>query len=343
MMQALNTLYVTTPRTYLHLDHDTIRAEVNRQLVMQAPLLHLGALVCFGDVLISPGLLHRCADDGRAVVLLDQHGRFKARLEGSVSGNVLLRREQHLALTDPARTLAIARSIAAGKLRNSRLVLQRGAREATDEADATALSLSADRLRAELALLPPATALDAVRGHEGTAARIYFSVFDRLVREHRPHFRLEGRTRRPPIGRLNTLLSFLYTLLRSDCHSALEGVGLDPQVGYLHALRPGRPALALDLMEELRPLLADRLALTLVNRRQLQPDDFVELPGGATRLTDDGRRTVLVAYQRRKQEEVSHPALDRKVPLGLVPHLQARLLARHLRGDLEQYVPFIAR
>lgn len=182
-----------------------------------------------------------------------------------------------------------------------------------------------------------------MRGHEGIGAQVYFGVFDRLVREDREAFRLEGRTRQPPIGRLNALLSFLYTLVRGDCQSALEAVGLDPQVGYLHALRPGRPALALDLMEELRPLLADRLALSMINRRQLRPADFVELPGGAVRLTDEGRRTVLVAYQGRKQEEVPHPVLERKLPFGLVPHIQARLLARHLRGDLEQYPPFLAR
>jgi CRISPR-associated protein Cas1 len=343
MIQALNTLYVTTPHTYLHLDHDTVRAEVKRQLVLQAPLLHLGGLVCFGDVLISPALLHRCAEDGRTVVLLDQQGRFKARLEGPVSGNVLLRRAQHEALTDPARALAIARACVAGKIRNSRLVLLRGAREAAGPDDAASLAEASTRLGELLTRLPRAATLDEARGQEGAAAQTYFGVFDHLVREERAAFRLEGRTRRPPIGRLNALLSFLYTLVQGDCQSALEGVGLDPQVGFLHALRPGRPALALDLMEELRPLLADRLALTLINRRQLRAADFVELPGGAMRLTDGGRRTVLVAYQTRKQEETPHPVLEKRVAFGLVPHIQARLLARHLRGDLEHYPPFLAR
>lgn len=343
MIEALNTLYVTTPYTYLHLDHDTVRAEVKRQLVFQAPLLHLGGLVCFGDVLLSPALLHRCADDGRTVVLLDDHGRFKARLEGPVNGNVLLRRAQHLALSDPARALSIARACVAGKVRNSRLVLLRGAREASAPDDAAALAQASGQLGERLIQLKTAATLDEVRGQEGAAAHIYFGVLDRLVREDRPAFQLEQRLRRPPIGRLNTLLSFLYTLLQADCQSALEGVGLDPQVGYLHTLRPGRPALALDLMEEFRALVADRLALSLINRRQLRAGDFIELPGGVMRLTDDGRRTVLIAYQTRKQDEVHHPVIDKKVPLGLVPHLQARLLARHLRGELADYPPFLAR
>jgi CRISPR-associated protein Cas1 len=185
--------------------------------------------------------------------------------------------------------------------------------------------------------------LDEVRGLEGEAARTYFSVFDRMVREDREMFCLNGRSRRPPLDRMNALLSFLYTLLLSDCVAAVEGVGLDPQIGFLHALRPGRPALALDLMEELRVILADRLALTLVNRRQLSRDDFQERPGGAIHLTDKGRKEVLVAYQKRKQDEVQHPVIDQKVLLGLVPHVQARLLARHLRGDLENYPPFLYR
>lgn len=340
MVEALNTLYVTMPHTYLHLDHDTIRAEVKRATVLQAPLLHLGGLVLFGDVLVSPALLHRCAEDGRSVVLLDSHGRFKARLEGPTSGNVLLRRAQHEALSDARQTLTIARACVAGKVRNSRLVLLRGAREASDVEDTASLATAAAQLGQILTRLPAAATLDGVRGHEGEAAQTYFGAFDRLVREDRAAFRLEGRSRRPPIGRLNALLSFLYTLLQGECASALESVGLDPQVGFLHTLRPGRPALALDLMEELRAIVADRLALSLINRRQLRANDFLGGPGGAARLTDEGRRTLLVAYQTRKQDEVHHPVLDKKLPLGLVPHIQARLLARHLRGELEYYPPF---
>jgi CRISP-associated protein Cas1 len=338
----LNTLFVTTPRAYVHLDHDTLRVEVERQLRLQVPLLQLGGIVCFGDVMVSPALLHRCADDGRSVVFLTEHGRFKARLEGPTSGNVLLRRGQHLALSDEGRRTAIARNLLAGKLRNARHVLLRGAREADGE-DAGALAVAAGQIGRIVERLPRRIDVDLLRGDEGEAGRVYFEAFSRLVREDREAFWLAGRTRRPPLDRMNALLSFLYTLLRADCVSALEGVGLDPQVGFLHALRPGRPALGLDLMEELRPALADRLALTLVNRKQVGRDDFEEHPGGAVYLNERGRKAVIVAYQKRKEDEVDHRVVGQKVPFGLVPHLQARLLARHLREDLAHYPPFLVR
>jgi CRISPR-associated protein Cas1 len=356
MRQLLNTLYVTTPRAYVHLDHDTLRVEVARELKLQVPLLQLGGIVCFGDVMVSPALLHRCADDGRSLVFLTEHGRFKARLEGTASGNVLLRRAQHLALSDEGRRTAIARNLLAGKLRNARQVLLRGAREATGE-DAAALAAGARRIGQIIERLPLRNDVELMRGDEGEAGRVYFGVFGRLVREDREAFAIDGRTRRPPLDRMNAVLSFLYTLVRTDCAAALEGVGLDPQVGFLHALRPGRPALALDLMEELRPALADRLALALVNRKQLGRDYFEswqtalepsadgdEMPaGGAVYLNEAGRRTVLVAYQKRKEEEVEYRVIASRVPLGLVPHLQARLLARHLREDLAHYPPFLIR
>ena len=356
MRQLLNTLYVTTPRAYVHLDHDTLRVEVGRELKLQVPLLQLSAIVCFGDVLISPALLHRCADDGRSVVWLAERGRFKARMEGRTSGNLLLRRSQHLALSDETRRTEIGRNLVAGKLRNARHVLLRAARESSGE-DAQELRGAADRIAAIVQRLPLRRDVDLLRGDEGEAARVYFDVFPRMVREQRDVFEMKGRNRRPPRDPMNAVLSFLYTLLRVDCEAALEGVGLDPQVGFFHALRPGRPALALDLMEELRPALADRLALTLVNRRQLGPEDFewwgeegsegedavTPIPAGAVYLNERGRRTVIVAYQKRKEEEVEHRVLDRRIPLGLVPHIQARLLARHLREDLAHYPPFLMR
>ena len=343
MRQLLNTLYVTKPRAYLHLDHDTVRVEVERQLQLQAPLLQLGGIVCFGDVLISPALLHRCAEDGRSVVLLDANGRFKARIEGPTSGNVLLRRAQHLALSDPARRIEIARAMLAGKLRNARFVLQRAAREARTVDETEVLTIAAAVQLTVLQRLPLRDDLDLLRGDEGDAARSYFQAFRYMVREDRESFGIEERSRRPPRDRMNAVLSFLYTLLRSECVAALEGVGLDPQVGFLHALRPGRPALALDLMEELRPVNADRLALTLVNRSQLRAQDFTEHDGGAVYLNDEGRRAVILAYQKRKEEEVEHRILGGKTPVGLIPHLQARVLARYLRNDLPHYVPYVAR
>lgn len=343
MLQLANTLYVLTQGAYLHLDHDTVRVEVEKQTQLQVPLVHLGGVVTFGNVLMSPALLGRCAEDGRAVTLLDHHGRFQARVVGPTSGNVLLRRAQHLALSNEGRVLEIARCVVAGKIQNERQVLVRAARETIDESDAVALRGAAGSLARAIATTRRCSDLDTLRGVEGTAARSYFSVFDRMVRVDREAFRMVERNRRPPLDRINALLSFLYTLLLADCVAALEGVGLDPQVGFLHALRPGRPALGLDLMEELRSPIADRLVLTLINRRQVAPEDFEERPGGAVTLTDKGRKSVVVGYQERKQDEVHHRVLDRKIPLGLVPHVQARLLARHLRDDLDIYPPYLNR
>jgi CRISPR-associated protein Cas1 len=343
MHELLNTLFVTTDRSYLHLDHDTVRLEAEGVTHFRMPLLPLGALVCFGDVLLSPALLRRCAEDGRAVVLLDHNGRFKARLEGAVNGNVLLRRAQHQALDDATKTLDIARNCVAGKLQNSRQILLRGAREADAPEDRQRLAQAARKLGESLASAERSAAVDELRGCEGDAARTYFAAFNELVREDRATFAFKERSRRPPLDAMNALISFLYTLLLADCVAAVEGVGLDPQVGYLHALRPGRPALALDLIEELRSVLADRVALSLINRRQLQAEDFVTRDGGSVSLTERGRKEVLIAYQKRKADEVRHRVLDRSLPLGLVPHVQARLLARHLRGDLPEYLPFVYR
>lgn len=343
MHELLNVLYVQTQGAVLRLDNDTVRVLVERETRLRAPLLRLGGIVVFGRVSISPFLIHRCAADGRSLVWMSRSGRFMARVDGPVRGNVLLRRAQHLALDNEEATAGIARQIVAGKIQNSRQVLLRGGRETEDPDDAAALAAAAANLALFLGLLPGVGDLNELRGVEGEAARAYFGVFGRMVRADRPALAPDGRTKRPPRDPANCVLSFLYALLRSECASALEGVGLDPQVGYLHALRPGRPALALDLMEELRPVLADRLAITLLNRRQLQAKDFETLPDGAVRLTDGGRRTVLTAYQRRKEEEVRHRLLRQKVPLGLVPHVQARLLARHLRGELPHYPPFLYR
>lgn len=342
-MQLLNTLFVTTPESYVHLENDTVRLEIEQETRLRVPLHHLGAVVCFGNIRISLPLMHRLADDGIALVLLDDHGRFKARLEGAVSGNVLLRRAQHQRSMDQAFTVEVARNCIAGKIRNCRQVLLRGARESKSDEDSTALSRAANDLAAALRALPGTTSLDALRGIEGEAARQYFSGLNQLVRpDARGIFRMDGRTRRPPRDRMNALLSFIYALLMNDCRSAVEATGLDPQVGFLHVLRPGRAALALDLMEEFR-FLADRLALTLINRQQVAEKDFVEREGGAVLLSGDARKTVLVAYQERKQETLTHPLLTDAVAVGLLPHLQARLLARTIRGDADTYIPFFLK
>jgi len=337
--QLLNTLFVQTQGAYLHLDHDTLRVEVEGSTRLRVPLHHLGGLAVFGNVLLSPFLLHRCAEDQRQVVWFSRFGRFRARLHGPVSGNVLLRRVQHEAFDDAERALALARAFVYGKVRNTRQVLQRAAREAERVPPLVRRALGTCDWALEA--LHDAADTETVRGIEGQTAADYFRAFPHLLRHGDVTF--DGRSRRPPRDPVNAVLSFVYTLVRGDCEAALEGVGLDPQVGYLHVLRPGRPALALDLMEEFRPWWADRLVLTLFNRRQLGTGDFDKHPGGAVYLNERGRKTVLTAYQKRKQETLRHPLFVEPVPVGLLPYVQARLLARHLRGDLDRYASFIPR
>ena len=339
-----NTLYVTTPDAYLRLEGETVCVMIEEEKRLQVPLHHLSAFVLFDHVMLSPALLGRCAEDGRSVVWLNRAGRFNARLEGPVSGNILLRQAQFRAADDNAQTLTLARAVVAGKLRNSRQILMRGARETDDASEKDALVRAAKLLANQIRKIPSAGDLDALRGLEGDAARLYFDALPQVMKASvRADFPFESRTRRPPRDRFNALISFLYALVLSDCRSALESVGLDPQLGFLHAVRPGRPALALDLLEEFRAPLADRLALTLINRGQLQSRDFDEREGGAVLLNNAGRKAVIAAYQTRKEEEITHPVLQQSVPVGLLPHLQARLLARFLRGDVAHYVPYLHR
>lgn len=342
-MQLLNTLYVTQPESYLRLENKTLRVEIEHELRMQVPLHHLCSVVCFGHVGVSLPLMHTLAENCISLVMLDANGRFKARLEGATNGNVLLRQAQHRQAAAPAFALEIARSCLAGKIKNARQVLLRGAREAKAEQEIEKLSRGANDLAASLRALPMQNSLDALRGVEGDAAHKYFSQINLLVKpDQREHFRMDGRTRRPPLDRMNALMSFLYSMWMNDCRSALETVGLDPQIGFLHTVRPGRAALALDLMEEFRPA-ADRLALTLINRGQIGADDFSIREGGAVSLEPTGRKAVVIAFQERKQEALTHPLLAQPVPLGLIPLVQARLLARAIRGDVDTYIPFIVR
>ena len=344
-MQLLNTLYVTLPDSRLRLDNDTLRVEIEQETRLRVPLHHLQAVVCFGHVGLSAPLMHRLAESGITLVLLDANGHFKARLEGGVTGNVLLRQAQHRAVDNAGFTLELARAVVAGKLKNQRQVLQRGARESKQPDDEAKLTRAAQDLAASLRALPAAADLDTLRGLEGEAARTYFAALNLLVRpDLRELFSMDGRSRRPPRDRMNALLSFLYSMWTNDCRSACEAAGLDPQLGFLHAVRPGRAALALalDLIEEFRPW-ADRLALTLVNRGQLGADDFDLREGGAVLLQGDARKTVVVAYQERKQDSITHPLLAEAVPLGMVPLVQARLLARHVRGEAAGYLPFVVR
>jgi CRISPR-associated protein Cas1 len=343
MNELMNVLYVTRQGAYLRLDHDALRVEIDGGVARALPLIRLSGIVCFGNVLVSSAVICRCAEEGIELALLDGHGHFQARVQGRISGNVLLRRAQHLALSDENRRTDIMRQIVAGKIQNCRRMLLRSARDASRQDDSQRLCAAADRLAAGLGRLRKCDDRDVLLGAEGEAARVYFEAFNCMLKTSDERFMIERRSRRPPRDRTNAVLSFLYTLLRHECESALEGVGLDPQVGFLHSLRPGRPALALDLLEEFRSVVADRLTVTMINRGQLRASDFEEFPGGAVYLSDDGRRTVIEAYQRRKSVEVSHPVLKRSVPVGLIPHIQSRLLARHLRGDLKHYMPFQQR
>jgi len=343
MRQVLNILFVMSQASYLHLERETLKLDVEKQTKLRVPIHHIGGIVLFGNVMVSPFALHRCAEDGRSVVMLTEQGRFRARLEGPQSGNVLLRRAQHQLLDDTERSIGLIRAILAGKFQNCRVALLRGAREAASKTNEERLKAAARSLAASLRALPKTNDVDVLRGIEGQAAREYFDAFKALVRVNQEVFAMDGRSRRPPRDRINALLSFLYALLTNECVSAVESVGLDPQVGFLHALRPGRPALALDLMEEFRPLLADRLVLTLINRQQVRPADFEERPGGSVRMTDELRKTVLTAWQQRKQVEIQHEVLGQSVPLGLMPMVQARLMARLIRGESDEYIPFMPR
>lgn len=337
--QLLNTLYLMRGKGYAHLRNENVEYKVDGAVEIDVPLHHLGAIYVAGEVRISPPLLKECGNRGISITFLDRNGGFRGEFRPPTSGNVLLRVDQFDGYRDTERTTEIARSIVAGKVENSRTVLAKRARDASGEAS-DQLNTHADKLKRLRRSIAKAEDVDALRGYEGTAARIYFSAFDALITNSAAAFNFDGRVRRPPTDPVNSLLSFLYTILLNDCRAAAEGVGLDPQIGFLHDLRPGRPSLALDLMEEFRAPLADRTVLTMINRQELDEDSFHTRPGGSVYLEDEARKKVLIRYQKRKQTTVRHPLLDRRIEQGLLPHLQARLLARHLRGDLEAYEPF---
>lgn len=340
MRRLANTLYVTTQGSYLAKEGETVVVRLEGQPRLRVPVHNLEGIVCFGQVGASPALMGLCGRRGVTLSFLTERGRFLARVQGPVSGNVLLRRRQYRIADDPGQRAGLARSFVAGKLVNCRSVLLRTARDRPENQSVPYLRDAAGHLAAIGERLNREADLEAVRGLEGEAARTYFAVFDHLITGDKEHFSFQERSRRPPLDNMNALLSFLYVLLAHDVASALEGVGLDPAVGFLHADRPGRPSLALDLMEEMRPILADRLALSLVNRRQVRASGFNTTESGAVAMDDSTRKTVLTAYQKRKQEAVTHVFLEEKFALGLVPHAQALLLARHLRGDMDAYPPY---
>jgi CRISP-associated protein Cas1 len=341
MKKHLNTLFVTTQGAYLAKEGETVVVKVEGETRLQLPIHTIGGIVCFGQVSCSPFLMGFCAERGVGLSFLSEHGRFLARVQGPVSGNVLLRREQYRWADDPARSAAIARSFLMAKIGNSRTVLQRALRDHADKVAEDDLRRTVAHLGRCIELAADEENLDGLRGIEGESAHAYFGVFDHLIVAQKEHFRFAERNRRPPLDNVNCLLSFLYTLLTHDARSALESVGLDPAVGFLHRDRPGRPGLALDLIEEFRPFLADRLALSLINLRQVQDKGFKTMESGAVLMEDDTRKAVLVAYQERKREEIVHPFVEERVTVGLLMHMQALLMARHIRGDMDGYPPFI--
>ena len=339
MKKLLNTLYVTTNGAYLAKEGESVIVRVEHKTKLRVPIHALGSIVCFGQVSVSPYLMAFCGKQNVAITFLSVYGRFLARVEGPTTGNVLLRREQYRRSDDLYAASEISRTMVMGKIANARTVLQRAMRDHADKQDDTGISDAIKRQGYYLRRLKQKCDLDVIRGIEGEASKTYFSVFNNLITAQKDDFVFAGRNRRPPTDKVNCLLSFLYTLLAHDLRGAAEAVGLDPQVGFLHRDRPGRPSLALDLMEEFRAPFADRIALSLINRQQLQAKDFEKSASGGVIMKDDARKKLLVAYQERKQDEMIHPFLGEKVKIGIIFLLQAKFLARHLRGDLDGYPP----
>lgn len=341
MKRHHNTLYVTTQNAYLAAEGETVAVKVDRETKLRIPLHLLEGIVCFGVVTCSPFLMRRCAEKGIGLSFLTEHGRFLARVEGPVSGNVLLRKQQFRLSDSEGASATLAKAFVAAKIANCRAVLMRCVRDHPETASAQILDSAAERLSVILERLTTMTnGLNSVRGLEGEAANVYFSSFDALIVRQKEDFVFKGRNRRPPTDAVNALLSFAYTLLAHDVSSALESVGLDPQVGFLHRDRPGRPGLALDIMEELRPVLGDRLVLSLINREQVKSKGFAKQETGAVMMDDKTRKVFLQAYQERKAVEIKHPYLGEKTTVGMIVHLQALLLARFIRGDIDGYPPF---
>jgi CRISPR-associated protein Cas1 len=344
MKHVRNTLYMTLEGAYLHKDGEAVTVRKDREKVAQFPLHAIGEIVCFGfGIGVSPELTEHCSKEGVTVSYLNGNGRFLARLAGPVHGNVLLRREQYRIADDPVRLLAIARCCVAGKIQNQRNTLLRFIRNHTDAPCRQDIEIVLHRMEGCLDAARKTGSIESLRGIEGDAAEGYFSVFDAMILVPDEAFRFKSRSRRPPLDRVNALLSFVYSILALDMRSALESIGLDPYVGYLHVERPGRPSLALDLMEEFRSAYADRLVLGLVNLRQLDADGFTIQPSGEVEMTAETRKTVLAALQKRKRESIKHPFLEEDMDIGLCFLAQARLLARHIRGDLEYYPAFLWR
>lgn len=341
MRHLLNTLFVTSEDAYLSLDGENIVVNREKQVVARFPLHTLSGILSFSYAGASPSLMGACAERDVALVFLTPHGKFLARACGKTNGNVLLRRTQYRVADDPFQSCRMARCSIFGKLYNARQSIERTRRDHSMRVDDAKLKDASERLRELLPVVLEETSMEALRGLEGSGAAVYFGVLDDMILNRKDDFYYRGRSRRPPLDAVNAMLSFAYSLLANDCASALESVGLDSYVGFLHRDRPGRASLALDLMEELRPCMADRFVLTLINNRMVSPSDFETRESGAVSMTDEARRVFLKNWQERKQDAITHPYLNEKTPWGLIPYLQALLMARCLRGDLDDYPPFL--
>jgi CRISPR-associated protein Cas1 len=339
MKKHLNTLYITSDDAYLRKERETFVVEVNNEKVFQAPIHSVENIVCFGFKALSPALMAFCAENNVGISYLTEYGKFLARVYGAQKGNVLLRKTQYAISDNKEQSLAIARPIIAAKVSNCRSLLQRHQRNHPEDCS-KAVESAASVLGNRLSDIQKAITLDELRGHEGECAAMYFNVLSSLIIAQQDDFSFSVRSKRPPLDPANAILSFLYAIMANDIRSALETTGLDPQVGFLHQLRPGRPSLALDIMEEFRAYLGDRIMLNLINLKQVSKKDFEIRDSGEVRMSDEARKTVISAYQKRKQEEITHPFLGEKMTIGLLPHIQAQLLARYIRGDIQEYPPF---
>lgn len=339
MKKHLNTLYITSDDAYVRKERETFVVEINNEKVFQAPIQSIENIVCFGFKALTPQIMAFCAENNVGISYLSEYGKFLARVYGAQQGNVLLRKAQYAISENEFESLKIARPIIAAKVSNYRNLLLRHQRNHADNCS-DAVATSADIMGSRLNNIQNTVTLDELRGYEGECANLYFGALSSLITAQQEDFKFEQRTKRPPLDPANALLSFLYSILANDCRSALETVGLDPQVGFLHQDRPGRPGLALDLMEEFRAYLGDRVMLNLINLKQVTIKDFDIRESGEVRMSDEARKTLLTTYQKKKQEEITHPFLGEKMTIGLLPHIQAQLLARYIRGDIENYPPF---
>ena len=341
MKKLLNTLYITTPDRYLALDGETVVIRENDKEISRIPLHNIERIITFGYTGASPALMGKCAKEGIEIVFMTSSGRFLARVEGETNGNVLLRREQYRIADDEKRSLKISKFIIAAKLYNSRWSIERTIRDHALRIDVEKFRTKSEFLKDAISKAVNAESADILRGIEGEGASVYFSVFDEMILQQHDDFYFHGRNKRPPLDNVNAMLSFSYSLCTSMCASALEAVGLDSYVGFMHTDRPGRKSLALDLIEEFRCLICDRFVLTAINKRIVSGEDFIKREDGSVIMTDKGRKNFLAAWQNKKQEEIKHPFLNEKVQWGMLPYVQALLLSRYIRGDLDCYPPFM--